>query len=191
SEMYKVLAEDLPDYAKEFWDKHLHEIEVGINRCGINERFYRFIGENICRNIYDESVWKELFSAKTLEEQQAFYEKYLTTQEWKTAVKILLSKTSHLLFFPHFMFANASENDFGHFFMNKFEKEVKTKPIHNNYFLSQIILSSYYHIEHVGVAFDSSEDGIEHAIRNSHDHTSHHISKEGKSVGKSSIDAIY
>jgi len=190
-EMYKVLAEDLPDYAKEFWDKHLHEIEVGINRCGINERFYRFIGENICRNIYDESVWKELFSAKTLEEQQAFYEKYLTTQEWKTAVKILLSKTSHLLFFPHFMFANASENDFGHFFMNQFEKEVKTKPIHNNYFLSQIILSSYLEDEHEGVPFYLSKEGFESAKRNSHKLTIHLNSIQAFLMKENSIDAFY
>ncbi|WP_010283580.1 DUF3419 family protein [Bacillus timonensis] len=190
-QMYEMVANALPNYAREFWQHHQREIELGVNHCGVNERFYRFIGENICRNIYDESVWKELFSAKSIEVQQEFYEKYLTSAEWKTAVKILLSKTTHLHFFPSFMFANASENDFGNFFLNQFENEVKTKPIHNNYFLSQILFSSYLYEEGEGVPFYLSEDGYEAAKRNIGKLSIHPVSIEELLRKEQSIDAFY
>ncbi|MEH7385572.1 DUF3419 family protein [Bacillus sp. JJ1521] len=190
-QMYEKVAKDLPEYASEYWQQHLHEIEFGINQCGVNERFYRFIGENICRNIYDESVWGELFSSKSLEEQQEFYEKYLTTSEWKTAAKILLSKTTHLQFFPSYMFANANENDFASFFLSQFEKEVKTKPIHNNYFLSQILFSSYLYEQDEGVPFYLSTEGYEAAKRNIGKLSIHPVSIQELLRKEDSIDAFY
>ncbi|THE10882.1 DUF3419 family protein [Bacillus timonensis] len=190
-QMYEAIANDLPDYAREYWQQHSQDIEKGINHCGVNERFYRFIGENICRNIYDESVWKKLFSAKNLGEQHAFYETYLTTSEWRTAAKILLSKTTHLQFFPSFMFANASEHDFAEFFLSQFEKEVKTKPIHNNYFLSQILFSSYLYEEEEGVPFYLTEEGYETAKRNTDKLAIHPVSIQELLSKEESIDAFY
>lgn len=189
--MYENVAKDLPNYARMYWENHRHEIEMGINHCGVNERFYRFIGKNVSRNIYDESVWLELFSAKNVREQQEFYEKYLTTAKWRTAIKILLSKTTHLQFFPGFMFANASENDFGNFFLSQFEKEVKTKPIYNNYFLSQILFSSYLYGKSEGVPLYLSEEGYELAKRNSHKLSIHVGSIQEILNKENSIDAFY
>ncbi|RFB18455.1 DUF3419 family protein [Bacillus sp. HNG] len=190
-QMFEAIANDLPDYAREYWQQHSQDIEKGMNYIGVNERFYRFIGENVCRNIYDESVWRELFTSKNLEEQQAFYEKYLTTSEWKTAAKILLSKTTHLQFFPSYMFANASENDFAEFFLSQFEKEVKTKPIYNNYFLSQILFSSYLYEEDEGVPFYLSKEGYEVAKRNTDKLAIHPVSIQELLRKERSIDAFY
>ncbi|MCC3355383.1 DUF3419 family protein [Bacillus sp. REN16] len=189
--LYEKIAKDLPEYAREYWQQHLHQIEFGINHCGVNERFYRFIGENICRNIYDETVWRELFTAKNLEEQADFYGKYMTTAEWRTAAKILLSKTTHLQFFPSFMFANASENDFATFFISQFEKEVKTKPIHNNYFLTQILFSSYLYNQNEGVPFYLSEEGYEAAKRNIDKLSINPLSIQELLSKEDSIDAFY
>ncbi|MEH7381524.1 DUF3419 family protein [Bacillus sp. JJ1533] len=191
SEMYGALANHLPDYARSYWQQHLHEIEMGVNHCGVNERFYKFIGENISRNIYDASIWKELFSASSLKEQHEFYEKYLTTSEWKTAAKILLSKTTHLQFFPSFMFANARENDFAEFFLKQFEKEVKTKLLRYNYFLTQILFSSYLNEQEEGVPFYLSKEGYEAAKRNSSKLSIHPLSIQELLSKEHSIDAFY
>ncbi|MFS0824404.1 DUF3419 family protein [Bacillus sp. 1P02SD] len=190
-QMYEAIEKDLPAYAREYWQQQSQEIEKGINHCGVNERFYRFIGENICRNIYDESVWNELFSAKNLVEQQEFFETYLTTSEWRTAAKILLSKTTHIQFFPSFMFANASEHDFAEFFLTQFEKEVKTKPIHTNYFLSQILFSSYLYEEDEGVPFYLTEDGYEATNRNIDKLSIHPVSIQEILRKEQSIDTFY
>ncbi|MEK5443973.1 MULTISPECIES: DUF3419 family protein [unclassified Fredinandcohnia] len=190
-EMYEEIAEELPEYARHFWELHRSEIEEGINHCGINERFYRFIGGNICRNVYDETVWNQLFSAKNLDEQQRFYEEYLTTAQWRTAVKILLSKTTHLQFFPSFMFKNASEHDFGNFFLSQFEKEVKTKPIHNNYFLSQILFSTYLYDHVEGVPFYLTPEGYEEVKRNIDKMFIYPVSIQSLLEKENSIDAFY
>ncbi|MFS0862460.1 DUF3419 family protein [Fredinandcohnia sp. 179-A 10B2 NHS] len=165
-ETFRYLEQYLQESTRNYWEHKSESIQQGINHCGVNERFYRFIGENICRNLYDESIWKLLFESRDLGEQIAFYEKYLTTLEWQTTVKILLSKTTHLQFFPTFMFTNASENDFGNFFMKQFEKEVTTKQIQNNYFLSQILFSSYLYNEPEGLPYYMSEHGYEIVKRN-------------------------
>ncbi|WP_449539257.1 DUF3419 family protein [Ferdinandcohnia sp. Marseille-Q9671] len=190
-EMYECVADDLPESVKNYWENHRNQIEFGINQCGVNERFYRFIGENICKNIYDESIWNELLLAKNLDEQIKFYKKYLTTPEWQTAARLLLSKTSHLQFFPSYMFANASENDFGNFFLRQFEKEIKSRPIQNNYFLSQLLLSTYLYKHVGGVPFYLSDEGYDTAKRNIDKLTIHPESLQGLLEKESSIDAFY
>ncbi|WP_077617097.1 DUF3419 family protein [Bacillus sinesaloumensis] len=189
--IYQELANELPGYVQEFWTTRNQDLDLGINQCGVNERFYRFIGESICRNIYDETVWNELFAAKSLEEQHAFYHQYLTTIEWRTVAQLLLSKTTHLQFFPAFMFANARENDFGNFFLSQFEKEVKTKPIHSNYFLSQILFSTYLYEQNEGVPFYLTEEGYVAAKRNITKLVIHPLSIQELLFKEGSIDAFY
>lgn len=190
-ETFRILSQYLRESTRNYWEHKPEAIQQGINHCGVNERFYRFIGENIRRNLYDESIWIQLFESKNLGEQIAFYEKYLTTAQWKTAVKLLLSKTTHLQFFPNFMFSNASENDFGNFFMMQFEKEVTTKRIHNNYFLSQILFSSYLYNEPEGLPYYMSEQGYETAKRNIEKVHIYNESLQSILQKVDSIDAFY
>ncbi|MFT4415857.1 DUF3419 family protein [Fredinandcohnia humi] len=166
-QIYKYLSDSLSKDALRFWEQHPDYIMQGINHCGVNERFYRFIGESILNNVYDKTVWNELFKSKSIQEQHAFYDNYLTTPEWKTAIYTLLSKTTHLQFFPAYMFTNASENDFSEYFMAQFEKEVKTKHIQSNFFLSQILFSSYLYDQEEGMPYYLTEEGFEAAKQNS------------------------
>lgn len=166
NECYLTLSEKLPANAKNFWDKNIEGIKQGINQCGVTEQFYRFIGGNVCNNVYSKDIWTELFTSSSLKKQQEFYEQYLTTPEWKTTVKLLLSKTTHLQFFPKYMFEHASENDFGDFFSLQFEKEIKTKRVHNNYFLSQILLTSYLFDQENGMPFYLTNEGYDMTKRN-------------------------
>ncbi|MFY0545536.1 DUF3419 family protein [Brevibacillus sp. H7] len=167
-ETYRRLAPLLPDYAREYWDRHLPDVEHGINQCGATERFYRFIGRNIRYNLYGDDIWHALFACKTVEEQIAFHQKYFTSEIWNTAVRLLLSKTTHLQFFPAFMFAHANENDFGAFFAAMFTRELHTKPVRDNYFLSQLLFSTYLFDQPEGVPYYLSETGYERVKRNLH-----------------------
>jgi S-adenosylmethionine:diacylglycerol 3-amino-3-carboxypropyl transferase len=156
----KVKGKLSPD-ACLFWEKNISLISTGINQCGVTERFYRFIGKNILHQLYGEEIWNQLFSCKSIEEQKQLYEQYFTSELWKTAVRMLLSKTSHLAFFPAFMFEQANENDFGEFFLQQFEKEVQTKLMFNNYFLSQLLFSRYLYEVENGLPYYLTEEGYE------------------------------
>lgn len=166
--MFKQIRGQLPTYAKDYWDRHPQEIDAGINQCGVTERFYRFVGANIRNHAVPDQVWNDLFSCTSLDEQNALFDKHFTTDAWKTAAHILLSKTTHLLFFPAFMFTHTEENDFGAFFAGQFEKEVRTKPMGSNYFLSQLLFSSYIYDRPEGMPYYLTREGYDTVKRNLH-----------------------
>lgn len=165
---FELLRDQLPEYAQQFWSANLPLIETGIHTCGATERFYKFVSSCILRNVYEKEVWQQLFNCKSIEEQKLFYEKYFTADKWITAIKILLSKQMHLQFFPAFMFAQADTNDFSTFFLEQFKKEISTKLIRNNYFLSQFISGTYLYNEREGMPFYLGKTGYEQAKRNIH-----------------------
>jgi S-adenosylmethionine-diacylglycerol 3-amino-3-carboxypropyl transferase len=164
--IYEKPEHQLPDYAKNYWEIHQNEIMFGINQSGVTERFYRFIGSNIVNNLYEKEVWDHLFEARSIEEQILFHEQFLTSESWLAAARILLSKTTHLQFFPAYMFEHADEQDFGNFFLHQFEKEVLTKPLQNNYFLSQLLFSTYLYDKSEGTPYYLSQEGYDKVKQN-------------------------
>src|SRR5205823_7497494 len=118
-----------------FWDGRQVLIEVGVNHCGTTERFYRYLGASLRGSVVPEEIWHSLLSSASIAEQRALHQRHFAGEAWRTAVRVLLSKTTHLLFYPAFMFANATEHDFGVFFAKQFDREVLEKPLANNYFL--------------------------------------------------------
>ena len=88
----------MPAYARDYWDGHAAEVDLGVNQCGVTERFYRFVGTNLRRNVVGDDVWRELFACGSVEAQRTIYEKHFATDSWRTAIRVLLSRTTHLLF---------------------------------------------------------------------------------------------
>lgn len=167
-ETYARLRAELPPYARSFWDEHPGLIAQGLNHCGATERFYRFIGDNLRHNVYGDEVWQELLSCRTVEEQIAFSRRYLQSETWRTAVRILLSKTTHLQFFPAFMFAQAGEQDFGLFFESMFQRELQARPLAGNYFFTQLLYAAYAWEHPDGAPAYLTEEGYAAARRNLH-----------------------
>jgi S-adenosylmethionine-diacylglycerol 3-amino-3-carboxypropyl transferase len=165
-ETYRRIAGGLPAYARVFWESHESDIALGINQCGATEKFYRFVGGRLRNGVCDDRVFHELFDCGTLARQRALYDRHFTTDAWKDALRVLLSRTTHLLFFPAFMFAQATEDDMGAFFARQFEKEVRERPLANNYFLSQILFSAYRFGRPEGAPHYLSDDGYAAARRN-------------------------
>jgi S-adenosylmethionine:diacylglycerol 3-amino-3-carboxypropyl transferase len=160
------LRDALPRHAREHWDAHEEDVAFGINRCGATERFYRFVGQNLRNSVCRDDVWRKLLACRTVAEQIALYDEHFATESWKTALRVLLSKTTHLAFFPPFMFEQATEHDFGTFFATQFELEVRSRPLRDNYFLSQLVFGSYLLDEPEGMPHYLSEAGYEAARAN-------------------------
>jgi S-adenosylmethionine:diacylglycerol 3-amino-3-carboxypropyl transferase len=166
--IFNSIMNHLSPEVMEYWLKHEAYIEMGINRCGATERFYRYISDNIANFLPGEETWRKLFECKSLEEQKEFYEIHFRTESWVTGITILLSKATHLLFFPSSMFAYAGTNDFSSFFLSQFEKEMQTRRVVNNYFLSQLIFSKYLNKEVEGMPFYLSHRGYDVRKKNIH-----------------------
>ena len=165
-EVYPRLAGRLTPAAREYWDGHGSDIATGINQCGATERFYRFVGTNLRRNVCGDEVWRALLECPDVAAQRVLYERHFTTEAWRTAVRVLLSRTTHLQFFPAFMFAQATENDLGGFFAAQFEREITRSRVFNNYFLSQFLFASYLPDRDEGMPGYLSEEGYAAAKRN-------------------------
>ena len=158
---YRALAGALPHYARAYWDAHEEDVDFGVNRCGATERFYRFVGTNLRSSVCPDAVWRELFACPSVEAQAALYDRHFATDAWRTAVRVLLSKTTHLAFFPSSMFEEATEHDFGAFFAAQFELEARTRRLRDNYFLWQFLFGSYLHDEPEGMPHYLTDAGYE------------------------------
>jgi len=99
-DIYDRIRDALPHHARDYWDAHHEDVAFGINQCGTTERFYRFVGTNLRGALCHDAVWRKLFACRTVADQIALYDEHFTTESWKTAVRVLLSKTTHLAFFP-------------------------------------------------------------------------------------------
>lgn len=116
--------------------------QYGLNHCGTTEKYYRFISKNLLSVVPE---LKKIFELKSQEELEHFYQNTIKTPAFETALQILLSKSSHLLFFPDFMFAKSSEDDFSRYFKNQFHTEYQKNKMSENYFFSQLISQRYLH----------------------------------------------
>ncbi|MBX7230002.1 MAG: BtaA family protein [Burkholderiaceae bacterium] len=165
-EVYEDLRDSLPSYARKYWDQHRVKIAHGINYVGVTERFYRLVGENLRNSVCGEAAIKALFSCASVEEQRQLFQSEFNTEAWRTAIRVLMSKSTQLVFYPSFWFADSGEGDFGAFFLEQFDKEIQTKRICDNYFLSQLFFGSYIHNQTEGAPHYLSPEGFASAKRN-------------------------
>ena len=97
---YRALRSGLDAPSRLFWDARIHTIEAGIQGCGTTERFYRFLGGNLRRSVLSETAWEALWGCRTVALQSEWADRYARSDVWRMALRVLLSRTSHLAFFP-------------------------------------------------------------------------------------------
>ncbi len=165
-EGYEGLKETLPAYARKYWDQQRIKLALGINHAGVTERFYRVVGDNLRNSVCGEAAIRALFSCTSVEEQRHRLQLDFATEAWRTAIRVLMSKSTQLVFYPSFWFAETGEDDFGVFFSEQFERELQTKRISDNYFLSQLFFGSYIHDQAEGTPHYLSPEGFASAKRN-------------------------
>ncbi|WP_026671699.1 DUF3419 family protein [Alkalihalobacterium bogoriense] len=187
---YDRLKEDLSDQSKLYWDNHLSFINKGINHCGVTERFYRFIGGNICEHIVHEKKWQELFKTSTIAEQWIYYKREIKSDVFEKAVELLLSRTSHLVFYPDTMFSERNTTDYGAHFLQLFETYLQTDLIKKNYFLSQLLFGRYINMNE-GLPYYMSLQGYERIKANLDKLTIIHGSLDRVLEQEQNIDAFY
>jgi len=115
----------------------------GLLHCGANERFYRFLGNNLRRTVHEPAVWAALLDAPDVAAQLAWLAEFANTERWCLALDLLLSRTTHDHFFPPALFAHIEERAFGAFFAERFAAEVSTRRIGDNPFFHQILDGRY------------------------------------------------
>lgn len=154
--------------ARSYFDDHPEAVENGVQHCGVTERFYRFVGENLRRSIVADPVWRALFNAPDAAIRAALIDEHFRSETFRSALRVLLSRTTHLEFFPASMFEQAAEHDFGDFFLERFEACVAARDQRDNYFLHQVLFARYVEGRKRGTPYYLSPAGYEEARRNAH-----------------------
>lgn len=188
---YDTLRAHLPTFAQSYWDERIDAIAQGINRAGVTERFYRFLGDNLRRSVSSEGTWQKLFDrGNNLGAQVALFKRHFDNDSFRLALRVLLSKTTHLEFFPHTMFAQVDEHHFGDFFWERLRDALSKRLQYDNYFLHQVIFGSYLLDRPRGTPRYLSVAGYEEARRNARK-LSVHVSSLGEMLPtQRGLDAV-
>lgn len=117
--------------------------ERGLLHVGATERFYRFLGQNLRRNVLNEEAWEALLKTESLDEQKAWLTRHTEGAGWQMAMRVLLSRATHEHFFPPAMFAQIEEQSFGRLFLDRFTHEVTSRRVTDNPFLHQLLYGRY------------------------------------------------
>jgi S-adenosylmethionine-diacylglycerol 3-amino-3-carboxypropyl transferase len=164
--IYRGLRPLLTDPAQKFWDKRIDCIATGINKIGVTERYYDFVGRNVRHSVVPQDILEELFATNCVERQHALFEEYFKTERWNIAMRILLSKQSNLMFYPAFWYARAKEHEFEELLLPKLMQVLSCHSAPRNYFLSQLLLGRYLDPDQDGAPHYLSREGYAAARRN-------------------------
>lgn len=115
----------------------------GLLHAGANERFYRFVGRNLRRNVLPSEAWDALLEAPDVDAQRRWLRAHAESEGWRAAIRVLLSRTTHEHFFPPEPFAQVEETCFGDFFEERFVHELGARRVFDNPFLHQLLDGRY------------------------------------------------
>ncbi len=166
SSTYRRLRALLTDPAQKFWDHRIDIIATGINKTGVTERYYDFVGRNIRHSVIPQDILEELFATHSMERQREIFDEYFNTESWNIAMRILLSKQSNLLFYPAFWYARTNEREFEELLLPKLMQVISRHPAARNYFLSQLLLGKYLDPDQDGAPYYLSREGYATVQRN-------------------------
>ena len=144
SDVYQKLKINLSKDARLFWDDNLKILDRGLIMNGRYERFIRLAGK-IITTIQGKSRVDNLFTEKSLSEQQSYYRHTWDTRRMRLLFKLLFNKrmlAKRGLDARYFHFDDDS-NSFAESFFNRFKKAVNDNPIKGNYFLSLYLKGAY------------------------------------------------
>lgn len=166
SETYERLRRDLSPASREHWDARGNDVASGVHYAGTTERFYRFVGQNVREVVASETLLRSWLSSETVADQLLVYEQAIGRDAFRVALRVLLSKTTHLAFFPPAMFARANEASFGDYFLSRLEELLSRAPLRDNYFLHQVLFGAYPRGRADGMPRHLTHEGYEVARRN-------------------------
>jgi S-adenosylmethionine-diacylglycerol 3-amino-3-carboxypropyl transferase len=141
---YDKLKHLLSADALKFWDQHVTIIKAGFLMNGKYERFIKMAAKFL-QLLQGKKRVLGLFTEKSKEEQQAYFDKVWNTRRFHLLFKILFNKrmlAKRGLVADYFHFDDGSRS-FAESFYNRSKKAFRDIPVKDNYFLSLYLLGKY------------------------------------------------
>lgn len=146
--LYALLRPSLSRGAQAYWDENLEAIKKGIIHCGKFEKYFRLFRRVLLPLIHSRREIRQLLELRSLQEQDAFYERVWNNRRWRELFRI---------FFGKFLLGRLGRDPscFRHVTLDRVSEVLlhRTRhglievPICGNYFIEYIFTQSYSRLE--------------------------------------------
>ncbi len=90
--LYHILRKNLSPETQAYWDRHYALIQKGLIYQGKFEKYFRLFALRILPFIHSKKKVRQVFVAKSEEEQQHFYQEHWNTARWRLFFKVFFGK---------------------------------------------------------------------------------------------------
>ncbi|HEY9898644.1 MAG TPA: DUF3419 family protein [Pantanalinema sp.] len=142
AELYAGLRSLLSDDARAYWDAHPKPIARGVLYAGRLERYLLAFGA-LMRLIYGRKKLRALFDCRSLDEQQAYYDRHIDGPVWRGIFDVFFSRAVMTRAKDKEHFRLVDFDGFGKIFRARAAHAFTGIPIRTNYFLALILLGAY------------------------------------------------
>jgi S-adenosylmethionine-diacylglycerol 3-amino-3-carboxypropyl transferase len=93
SRSYSLIRNDLPGYAREFWDANPTCIEQGVIHAGKFESYFKLFRTRVLPLIHGLAIQEELLMSKSRDQRLGFYNRKWNSLRWRLLFHIFFSRT--------------------------------------------------------------------------------------------------
>ena len=90
--LYKEIRPLLSSEARQYWDRHLWQIQQGLIFQGKFEKYFQTFSARILPLIHNQKNIEELLAPKTQQEQRSFYNRKWNNRRWRLLFRIFFSR---------------------------------------------------------------------------------------------------
>jgi len=158
---YRLLRSHLSAEARAYWDAHDGAIRRGVLGAGVTERFIRMLVRVIRIAIHPEQRIRRLLACRSLQEQQAFYDREWDSRRWRLLFPLLLNRRALAATYDERMFACAERLSLATHFRDVVRRTLTELPLSTNYFVHHMLTGTYPVDVEGGVPPYLSDSGVD------------------------------
>jgi S-adenosylmethionine-diacylglycerol 3-amino-3-carboxypropyl transferase len=143
---FDTLKNGLSSPAKAYWESNLPLIESGVIHQGKFEKYFQLFSGKVLPWIHSQKTVRELFSTKTKEQQEAFYNEKWNTWRWRLLFRIFFSNRVMGKYGRDPEFLKQVEGSVSEFIFNKAAQHLRSQPAQENFILRYALSGRFDHL---------------------------------------------
>lgn len=143
ADLYKKLSPGLSSPARRYWDERLEVIKHGVIHAGKFENYFRMFREYLLPLVHGRKTIEKLLSAKDVDEQVAYYNKYWNTWRWKLLMKIFFSRPIMGKYGRDKQFLKHVNISVSEYIVQRTEAHLRSSMSHDNCFLHMVFSGNF------------------------------------------------
>jgi S-adenosylmethionine-diacylglycerol 3-amino-3-carboxypropyl transferase len=146
--LYGLLRPSLSRGARAYWDENLAAVKKGVIHCGKFEKYFWLFRRFLLPLIHNRKEIHELLGLRSLQEQDAFYERIWNSRRWQELFRVFFGKSllGRLGRDPS-CFRYVTLDRLSEVLLQRTRHGLTEVPIRSNYFVEYIFTQAYSRLE--------------------------------------------